>query len=221
VSCGILGLVVHAAAGRGPQPPFVQVMAALFPSVTWLQIKIAFLTYGPLILGIMGCHALMAPAVPFETWAPQVAYWVEPAAEAATLILTVYATPFTVRRRFTGRPGAPLREGLRLLRARRDGGHLPLVLLLPAIAIGTTVDYLRPPTKGDVAPGIAEGLVLLAARFLTLAALFAASRFLARRAEEPADLPGRDEGRRDSGGDDAGGRDAGGRDAAAPGPPAA
>lgn len=114
-SFGILGLVVHAAAGRGQRPPFPQIAALLFLPLLWLQIKIALLTYGPVLAGLLSFHALYAGTVPFETWAPVAAYWIEPIAEAATLALTVFATPFAVRQRVTGKPGAAVREGLRLM----------------------------------------------------------------------------------------------------------
>lgn len=186
-SFGILGLVVHAAAGRGPQPPFVQVAALLFLPLLWLQLKIAFVTYGPMLAGLWTVHTLTAPEVPLEKWVPAPAYWLEPIAEAATLILTVYATPFAVRQRVTGKRNPALREGLRLLVSRAEGGHRLLALLLPGIAIGTAAHYLRPPTDATPVPSLPEGLALLVISYLTLAALFGTARLLARRAAAAAD----------------------------------
>jgi hypothetical protein len=181
-SFGILGLVVHAAAGRGAQPPFIQVAALLFLPLLWLQLKIALLTYGPILAGLMTVHALIAPSVPLETWVTVPAYWVEPVAEAATLLLTVYATPFAVRQRVTGKRGAAVREGLRLMVSMIEGGPRLLLLLLPAIAIGTTAHYLRTPADANPVPSIPEGLMLLLISYLSLAALFGSARLLARRA---------------------------------------
>jgi len=181
-SFGILGLVVHAAAGRGPRPPFPQVAALLFLPLLWLQIKIALLTYGPVLAGLLSFHALYAGDVPFETWAPLAAYWVEPVAEAVTLALTVYATPFAVRQRVSGKQGAAVRDGLRLMVSTSDGGPRLFALLLPAIAIGTTAHYLRTPTDASPVPSLPEGLALLAISYLTLAGLFGAARLLTRRA---------------------------------------
>jgi len=181
-SFGILGLVVHAAAGRGQRPPFPQVAALLFLPLLWLQIRIALLTYGPVVAGLLLFHALYAGTVPFETWAPVAAYWIEPIAEAATLAMTIYATPFAVRQRVTGKRGAALREGLRLMASTSEGGPRLFVLLLPAIAIGTTAHYLRKPADANPVPSLPEGLALLVISYLTLAALFGAARLLARRA---------------------------------------
>ena len=210
-SFGILGLVVHAAAGRGQRPPFPQIAALLFLPLLWLQIKIALLTYGPVLAGLLSFHALYAGTVPFETWAPVAAYWIEPIAEAATLALTVFATPFAVRQRVTGKPGAAVREGLRLMVPTTEGGPRLFALLLPAIAIGTTAHYLRKPADANPIPSLPEGLALLAISYLTLAALFGAARLLARRAAAGA-AGNRPPGPASHPGDDG--------PAAAPGPPA-
>jgi hypothetical protein len=223
-SFGILGLVVHAAAGRGPQPPFLQVAALLFLPLMWLQLKIALVTYGPILAALTTVHALDAPTVPLETWVQLPAYWLEPVAEAVTLALTVYATPFAVRQRVTGKRNPAVRWGLRLMVSRAEGGPWLLLLLLPAIAIGTTAHFLRAPTDTDPVPNIPEGLALLVISYLTLAGLFGSARLLARRAAAAA-LEGRvppgtaeaDDERGPGGGS---GPTAGAGPTAAPGPPA-
>lgn len=182
VSFGILGLVVHAAAGKGERPPFVQVMAVLFLPLLWLQIKISVIAYAPLLAALGAWHALAAPAEPFETWVRLAAWRVEPLAEAATLLMTVYATPFAVRQRAAGWRGASIREGLALMTGRAEGGARLLALLLPAIAIGAAAHYLRGPEVTDPVPRIPEGLARLVTAYLTLAAVFGAARLLARRA---------------------------------------
>jgi hypothetical protein len=211
-SFGILGLVVHAAAGRGQGPPFPQVAALLFLPLLWLQLKIALLTYGPVVAGLLSFHALFARSVPFETWAPVAAYWIEPIAEAATLAMTVYATPFAVRQRVTGKRGAAVREGLRLMVSATEGGPRLLALLLPAIAIGTTAHYLRRPADTNPVPNLPEGLALMVISYLTLTALFGAARLLARRATGSAAEGGNTFGAAPPGD--------GGGPAAAAGPPA-
>jgi len=211
-SFGILGLVVHAAAGHGRQPPFPQVAALLFLPLLWLQLKIALLTYGPVFAGLLSFHALFAGSVPLETWMPVAAYWIEPVAEAATLAMTVYATPFAVRQRVTGKRGAAVREGLGLMVSVAERGPRLLALLLPAIAIGTTAHYMRQPADANLVPSLPEGLALLVISYLTLAGLFGAARLLARRAaRSPAE-----------GGGTFGAASPGDRDgpAAASGPPA-
>ena len=187
VSFGILGLVVHAAAGKGERPPIIQVMALLFLPLLWLQTKIAVIAYGPVFAGLWAWHALFAAAEPFETWVRTAAYLIEPVVEATTLVLTVYATPFAVRQRTADRRGAPIRDGLRLLAGRADRGARLLLLLAPAIAIGTTAHYLRGPEIKDPVPGVPEGLALLVISYLTLAAVFGAARLLARRAAAAAE----------------------------------
>ncbi len=186
VSFGILGLVVHAAAGKGERPPFIQVMALLFLPLLWLQVKISVIAYGPVFAGLWGWHEAFAAADPFEAWLRTAAYRIEPLIEAATLVLTVYATPFAVSQRAAGRRGAPIREGLRLLSSRADRGMRLLGFLVPAIALGTAAHFLRGPEKTDPVPGVPEGLALLVISYLTLAAVFGAARLLARRAAAAA-----------------------------------
>lgn len=187
VSFGIMGVVVHAAAGKGERPPFVQVMALLFLPLLWLQTKISVLAYGPVFVGLWIWHSLAATTVPFETWVKLAAFHVEPLAETATLILTVYATPFAVRQRAGGRRGAPIREGIALLTGRAGGGARLLAFLAPAIALGAAAHYLRGPEAEDPVPGIPEGLALLLISYLTLAAVFGVARLLARRAAAAAE----------------------------------
>jgi hypothetical protein len=186
VSFGILGVVVHASAGKGERPPFIQVMALLFLPLLWLQVKISVVAYGPVLAGLWGWHELFAAAEPFEAWLRTAWYRLEPLIEAATLILTVYATPFAVSQRASGRRGAPIRDGLRLLTGRAEGGMRLLAFLLPAIALGTAAHILRGPERTDPVPGIPEGLALLVISYLTLAAVFGAARLLARRAAAAA-----------------------------------
>ena len=186
VSFGILGLVVHAAAGKGERPPFIQVMALLFLPLLWLQTKISVLAYGPVFVGLWGWHELFAAAEPFEAWLRTAAYRIEPLIESATLVMTVYATPFAVSQRASGRRGAPIREGLRLLVRRAEGGTRLLAFLVPAIALGTGAHFLRGPEETDPVPGIPEGLALLVISYLTLASVFGVARLLARRAAAAA-----------------------------------
>jgi len=186
-SFGILGVTVHAAAGKGERPSFVQVMALLFLPLLWLQLKIMVITYGPVFAGLLGWHALFAASEPFGTWVRAAAYRVEPLVEAAVLVLTVYATPFAVRQRATGRRSAPIREGLALMTSRADRGARLLLVLLPGMALGAAAHYLRGLEETDPVPGIPEGIALLAISYLTLVAVFGAARLLARRAAAAAE----------------------------------
>lgn len=187
VSFGIIGLVVHAAAGKGERPPFGQVVALLFLPLLWLQIKIGLITFIPLFAALFGWHAVAAPTEPIETWSRLPIWYAQPLIGAVTLVLTVYATPFAVRQRATGRPGAPIREGLRLMVDRASGGPRLLLLIVPAIALQAIALYLGGRENDDPVPTVPEGLLLLVISYLTLAAVFGAARLLARRAAAAAE----------------------------------
>ena len=196
ITFGIVGVVVHAAAGKGERPSFLQVAALLFLPLLWLQTKISLLAYGPAFAILLGWHSLFAGSVPLETWVKMPAFRTEPIVETVSLLLFVYATPFAVRQRATGRRGAPIREGLALLFARGTGGARLLIVLLPAILLSAGAHYLRGPDVTDQVPGVPEGLALLVISYLTLVAVFGTARLLARRAAAAAEEMRRD----DSGG---------------------
>lgn len=193
VTFGIVGVVVHAAAGKGERPSFLQVAGFLFLPLLWLQTKISLIAYGPAFAALLGWHSLFAAAVPLETWVKMPAFHTEPIVETLSLLLFVYATPYAVRQRATGRRGAPIREGLALLFGRGAGGARLLVILLPAIGLSVTAHYLRGPEVTDQVPGVPEGLALLVISYLTLVAVFGAARLLARRAAAAAEELRRDD----------------------------
>lgn len=232
---GILGVVYSAAAGRpAGAPRFLEAAALLFLPLFWLQIKISLLVWAPIALGTVGWHGLFAADQPIETWAKGFVWWIAPAIDGATLLLTVYCTPVAIRYRERNAWGRPIRDGLALFRLRTRAALTILVLVLLTAGVGAAMHYQEVPGKEPPVPGVAQGLALLATSWMTLAALFGASLIVLQPTSAPAATPraGDDTRRDDARPDDARRGDAGGDhgrrdderrpddDAAAPGPPA-
>lgn len=233
---GILGVVYSAAAGRpAGAPRFLEAAAVLFLPLFWLQIKISLLVWIPVALGTVGWHALFAADQPIETWAKGFVWWIAPAVDGATLLLTVYCTPVAIRYRERNAWGRPIRDGLALFRLRTRAASAILLLVLLTAGIGAAMHYAEEPGKEPPVPGVAQGLALLMTSWMTLAALFGASVIVLQPTSAPVAMPrpGGDtrrdddtrpgDARRDEGrGDDTRREDETRTDddAAAPGPPA-
>jgi len=179
---GILGLVYHAAAGREGRPSFTRYAVGLFLPLFWLQVKLFMLTYGPAVLAAWSYHRIDAPAdQPLETWMPLALHRIEPIAGLAVLILALYGTPLSILYRERRQRGAPIRDGLRLLRARpaesvRLLGPVLLIALLAAV-----VHYRHGPERIDPVPDVGEGIVLLVTSYLYLVVFFGATRVVLGR----------------------------------------
>jgi hypothetical protein len=217
VACtfAIEGVIFSAAAGRpsGAQR-FLEAAAVLFLPLFWLQIKISFLVWIPVAFGTVGWHALFAADQPIETWAKEIVWWIAPAVDGATLLLTVYCTPVAIRYRERSAWGRPIRDGLALFRLRTRPAMTILLLVLLTTGVTATFHYMEEPGKEPPVPGVAQGLALLLTSWMTLAALFGASLIVLQPTSAPAVIAGPgDDARRDDGTrpDD---------DATAPGPPA-
>jgi hypothetical protein len=224
---GILGVVFAAAAGRSSGAPrFLEGAAVLFLPLFWLQIKISLLVWIPVALGTVGWHALFAADQPIETWAKAIVWWIAPAVDGATLLLTVYCTPVAIRSRERNSWGRPIRDGLALFRTRSREALAILVLVLLTAGVGAAMHYVEEPGKEPPVPGVAQGLALLLTSWMTLAALYGASLIVLQPTSNPAAMPRPDDPTRRG---DSDRRDEDARrddparpddDAAAPGPPA-
>jgi hypothetical protein len=217
VACtfAIEGVIFSAAAGRpSGARRFLEAAAVLFLPLFWLQIKISFLVWIPVAFGTVGWHTLFAADQPIETWAKQIVWWIAPAVDGATLLLTVYCTPVAIRYRERNAWGRPIRDGLALFRLRTRPAMTILLLVLLTIGVTAAMHYVEEPGKEPPVPGVAQGLAILLASWTTLAALFGASLIVVQPTSAPVAIPGPDDDvRRDDGTrpDD---------DATAPGPPA-
>jgi hypothetical protein len=187
---GILGLVYMAAAGRpAGRPRFIECAAVLFLPLVWLQVKIALLVYVPMGVGLYAWHQIAAPGQAIEAWAPGVIWRIEPAVDAAILLLTVYSTPAAIRLRERRAWGRPIREGLALFRARTGPALSLLALVLLTAGVGAAVHFAEQPEQQATAPGLTQGLALLLTSWLTLAALYGASLLLLERPPGGASPP--------------------------------
>jgi hypothetical protein len=231
----IQGVIFSAAAGRpsGVQR-FFEAAVVLFLPLFWLQIKISFLIWIPVLLGTVGWHAVFAADQPIDTWAKGFVWWIAPAIDGVTLLLTVYCTPVAIRCRERNAWGRPIRDGLALFRLRTRAALTILALVLLTAGVGAAMHYMEEPGKEPPVPGVAQGLALLLTYWMTLAAYFGASLIVVQPTSAPAAMPRpggdarRDETRPGEArpdevrGDDPGRGDETrpDEDAAAPGPPA-
>jgi hypothetical protein len=226
----IQGVIFSAAAGRpSGARRFLEAAAVLFLPLLWLQIKISFLIWIPVLLGTVGWHELFAADQPIDTWAKGFVWWIAPAIDGVTLLLTVYCTPVAIRYRERNAWGRPIRDGLALFRLRTRAALAILVLVLLTAGIDAAMHYVEEPGKEPPVPGVAQGLALMLTYWMTLAAFFGASLIVVQPTSAPAASPRpgddarRDAARPDEGRDDDAGRGDGTRpdeDATAPGPPA-
>ena len=229
------GVIFSAAAGRPSGPRrFLEAAVVLFLPLLWLQIKISFLIWMPVLLGTVGWHELFAADQPIDTWAKGFVWWIAPAIDGATLLLTVYCTPVAIRCRERNTWGRPIRDGLALFRRHTRAALTILALVLVTAGIVAAMHFVEEPGKEPPVPGVAQGLTLLLINWLTLAAFFGASLIVVQPTSAPAAMPRpgggarRDDERPDEArpeedrGDDPGRGDETrpDEDATAPGPPA-
>jgi hypothetical protein len=182
VEFGILGLLYHAAAGHHGRPSFARYATHLFLPLFWLRIKLALLVYGPVFLAAWAYHGVAGPAdVPFDEWLLRPFFYLEPLAGLAVLVLALYSTPICILQRERGRRGAPIRQGLQLLRACPNESLKLLGLIALIIVLAGIVHLLHGPEMRDPVPDIPGGLVMLVTSYLNLVALFAATRVVLGR----------------------------------------
>lgn len=191
VQFAIFGLVYHAAVddARAPRPSPVRLGLVLFPTLLWLQFRLVFLVYAPMVLGAWGWHLWRTPELTTEAWMKSAQYGLAPVFATTILLLLLVATPVAIWLREHGRRGAPLRDGLRIFRHRWSAGLLLFAILAPAIAVNSTMHYLAGPDDPDLVPRIPECLAMILTNYLTFVALFAASRVVAWTARTPAAEP--------------------------------
>ena len=178
IGFALLGLVYHAATdeARTAAPSPVRLGLVLFPPLLWLQIRLQFLVFAPIALGAWGWHLWRTPSLSTEAWMKATQYWVGPLAEAAVLLLLLVATPVAIWLREHGRRGAPIRDGVRIFCRQFSAGIMVMGIVAPAVLIDSTMHYLSGPDHDDIVPTIPECLTMILTSYLTLVALFAASR---------------------------------------------
>jgi len=110
----------------------------------------------PVAFGTVGWHALFAADQPIETWAKEIVWWIAPAVDGATLLLTVYCTR---SRSATGaqRLGTADRDGLALFRLRTRPAMTILLLVLLTIGVTATIHYVEKPGKEPPVPASPRG----------------------------------------------------------------
>jgi hypothetical protein len=191
IGFALVGLVYHAAVDEAratPPSPF-RLGLVLFGTLLWLQIRLEVLVFAPIALGAWGWHLWRTPQVPDETWAKTALYWIGPFADAALLLLLLVATPLAIWLREHGRKGAPIRDGVRLFWHRWSAGLTVVGILAPAVLIGSAMHYVAGPDQDDIVPTIPECLSMIVMSYLTLVALFAASRVVVRSVGATAPAP--------------------------------
>jgi hypothetical protein len=187
----LLGLVYHAAVddARATPPSPARLGLVLFGTLLWLQIRLQVLVYAPIMLGAWGWHLWRTPQLPAEALMKSTVYWIGPFAEASVLLLLLVATPVAIWLREHGRRGAPIRDGVRLFWHRWTAGLMVAGIVAPAVLIDSALHYLAGPDHEDIVPTIPECLSMILMSYLTLVALFAASRVVVWSARTTAPEP--------------------------------
>lgn len=191
IGFALLGVVYHAAVddARATTPSPVRLGLVLFGTLLWLQIRVLALVLAPIYLGAWGLFLWRAPQVPIEAWMKSTVYWIGPFAEASVLVLLLVATPVAIWLREHGRRGAPIRNGVRLFWRRWSAGLMVVGIVAPAILIASALHYFAGPDHEDIVPTIPECLSMILTSYLTLVALFAASRVVVWSARTAAPEP--------------------------------
>ncbi len=173
---GISGLVFQEASRRRERIPFGRYARALFLPLLWLWLKANLIVSGLVAFGAASYFAAARPAGSFEEFLTATAVWAAPPVELAMDILLLYAWPLCILSRERGERRAPIREGWRLLRVRAaDSLRL---LLLPALIVSLKggLAYVRGAKAQDSPPDVPEVLIIFAACYLELVALYGAAR---------------------------------------------
>jgi hypothetical protein len=191
---GIQGVAYHYAAGREGPPSFAHYAAILFLPLIWLQFKLVLLTNVPAIFGSFAWFRLTNPEAPLEEWRSTTVFAIVPVVRLAFLILALHGTPICIRLRLHGERGAPIRQGLQVLRSRWHEGRWLVWLVLATAVLEGAAHYARGPDAEDLVPSIPEGLMLLLTSYLILVTFFGAARMASGLGMSPGAHPG-EEGR--------------------------
>jgi hypothetical protein len=187
----VFGLAYHAAVDdeRAPKPSPLHLGMLLFLPLFWLQLRLMFCVIAPIALGAWGWFAWRMPGASADEWAKSTQYWFAPFAEALVLLMMLAATPVAIWLREHGRRGAPVRDGMRIFLRRWTAGLTVAGIVAPALVLDAVVHFLKGPGVEDVVPTIPECLTMILEAYLTLVALFAASRVVVWSARTSAPEP--------------------------------
>ena len=189
VGFAIQGLVYHAAVddARSLRPSGVHLGLRLFPTLLWLKVKMGLLCFVPLLTAALAWQVARTPGPLTEAAIQQAGYWVNPVGQTAFMLLATAATPVAIWLREHGRRGQPIIDGVRFfVRRPRQAGRI-LALFLPAAIVYATTNYLRGPALDDPAPRWPDAFGEFLVSYVSLVALFAASRVMVRTAAPPPD----------------------------------
>jgi hypothetical protein len=187
----LFGLVYHAAVDdeRTAPPSPLNLGFALFPTMLWLQIRLYLLVVLPIEFGALGWQSWRMPGQTPEDLNKWTVYWFGPLTETAALLLLLVATPVAIWLREHGRRGAPIRDGVRLFRRHWTAGLTVVGIVAPALLIEAALHYRAGPDHRDFVPTIPECLTMILESYLTLVALFVASRVVVWSARTAAAAP--------------------------------
>ncbi len=180
-ACGIMGLVVQAAAGRGEPIPFSRYAVGLFVPLLWLWIRV-LATISLLVAAAVAIYQMAhGGGLPPEEALMKVVYWGTPCFDFLQRIMWLYSIPLCIIGRIMGEPRATLRGGWAILRARRADSVRLIMLVILISALEGGLHFARGPKGQDVPPDVPEGLILLATSYLELVVLFGAARVVLSR----------------------------------------
>lgn len=180
-ACGIMGLVVQAAAGRGEPVPFSRYAAGLFLPLVWLWLRVLVIVSLLVALVVAVYQMSHGGSLPPEEALTKVIYWGTPCFDFLQRILWLYSVPLCIVARIMGEHRATLRGGWAILRARPADSARLIMLLLLISALEGALHYARGPKGQDVPPDVPEGLILLVTSYLDLVVLFGATRVVLSR----------------------------------------
>lgn len=177
--CGIFGVLYQAAEARREPIHFLRWTSALFLPVFWLLFKIGLVQAWLIALAATLRQAIAGGDLTVSLEA--VVYWGRPFFDLATQVLALYSLPLCILSRVRREWRPHIRQGFGTYRARPSESRRLVLLLLLVTGLDAALHFWLGPGSEKAAPGYAEGVVLLASSYLSLAAFFGATRVVLAR----------------------------------------